>query len=53
MQLHINGIYTAVYTLQEDIDTLYEYMRVLSTQQLNPLIYALLRLGTGQRWNPI
>ena len=38
MQLHINCIYTAVYALKEDIDTLYEYMRVLSTQQLNPLI---------------
>ena len=38
MQLHINRIYTAVYALKEDIDTLYEYMRVLSTQQLNPLI---------------
>ena len=38
MQLHINRIYTAVYALKEDIDALYEYMRVLSTQQLNPLI---------------
>ena len=38
MQLCINHIYTAVYALKEDIDTLYEYMRVLSTQQLNPLI---------------
>ena len=38
MQLRINRIYTAVYALKEDIDTLYEYMRVLSTQQLNPLI---------------
>ena len=37
MQLCINSIYTAVYALKEDIDTL-EYMRVLSTQQLNPLI---------------
>ena len=38
MQLHINRIYTAVYALKEDIDALYEYVRVLSTQQLNPLI---------------
>ena len=38
MQLRINRIYTAVYALKEDIDALYEYMRVLSTQQLNPLI---------------
>ena len=38
MQMHINRIYTAIYALKEDIDTLYEYIRVLSTQQLNPLI---------------
>ena len=38
MQMRINHIYTAIYALKEDIDTLYEYMRVLSTQQLNPLI---------------
>ena len=38
MQMHINRIYTAIYALKEDIDSLYEYMTVLSTQQLNPLI---------------
>ena len=38
MQMRINCIYTAIYTLKEDIDALYEYMRVLSTQQLNPLL---------------
>ena len=38
MQLCINHTYTAVYALKEDIDTLYEYMRVLTTRQLNPLI---------------
>ena len=38
MQMCINHIYTAIYALKEDIDPLYEYMRVLSTQQLNPLI---------------
>ena len=38
MQLRINCIYTAVCALKEDINALYEYMRVLSTQQLNPLI---------------
>ena len=38
MQMRINCIYTAVYALKEDIDSLYEYMRMLSTQQLNPLI---------------
>ena len=38
MQMRINHIYTAIYALTEDMDALYEYMRVLSTQQLNPLI---------------
>ena len=38
MQLCINHIYMAVYALKEDINALYEYMRVLSTQQLNPMI---------------
>ena len=38
MQIRINHIYTAIYALEEDIDALYEYMRVLSIQQLNPLI---------------
>ena len=36
--MHINHIYTAIYALKEDINDLYEHMRVLSTQQLNPLI---------------
>ena len=38
MQMRINCIYTNIYALKEDTDALYEYMRVLSTQQLNPLI---------------
>ena len=38
MQMRINHLYTAIYALKEDIDALYEYMRILSTQQLNPLI---------------
>ena len=38
MQMRINHLYAAIYALKEDIDALYEYMRVLSTQQLNPLI---------------
>ena len=38
MQMRINRIYTAIYALKEDINALYEYLRVLSTQQLNPLI---------------
>ena len=38
MQMHISHLYTAIYALKEDIDALYEYMRVLSTQQLNPLM---------------
>ena len=58
MQLCINCIYTAVYALKEDIDALYEYMRVLSTQQLNPLIippdmlcYVLEQVKDGIRSN--
>ena len=58
MQLQINCIYTAVYVLKEDIDALYEYMRVLSTQQLNPLIippdmlhYVLEQVKDGIRSN--
>ena len=38
MQMRINRIYTAIYALKEDIDSLYEYMRVLATQQLNPMV---------------
>ena len=38
IQMRINWIYTSIFALKEDVDTLYEYMQVLSTQQLNPLI---------------
>ena len=38
MQMRTNHLYIAIYALKEDIDALYEYIRVLSTQQLNPLI---------------
>ena len=38
IQMRINRIYTSIFALKEDVDTLYEYMGVLSTQQLNPLI---------------
>ena len=38
MQMSINHIYTAIYALKEYIDSLYEYMKVLSIQQLNLLI---------------
>ena len=38
MQMRINHLYAAIYALKGDIDALYEYMRVLSTEQLNPLI---------------
>ena len=58
MQLCINHIYTAVYALKEDINALYDYMRVLSTQQLNPLIippdmlrYILEQIKDGIRSN--
>ena len=38
MQMCINHLYTAIYVLKEDIYAFYDYMRVLSTQHLNPLI---------------
>ena len=38
MQMRINQIYTAIYALKEDIDSLYDYMRVLTAQQLNPMV---------------
>ena len=41
MQMCINCIHTAIYALKEDINALYEYMRVLSTRQINPLIIPL------------
>ena len=55
MQMCINRIYTAIYALKEDIDSLYEYMRVLSTQQLNPLIMPpdTLREVLNQVWEGI
>ena len=38
MQMRINWIYTAIYALKEDIDSLFEYMSLLATQQLNPMV---------------
>ena len=38
MQMRVNHIYTAIYALKEDIDSLYEYIQVLASQQLNPLV---------------
>ena len=31
-------IYTSLYALQSDTDSLYEYMRALTSQELNPMI---------------
>ena len=31
-------IYTSLYALQSDTDLLYEYMRALASQELNPMI---------------
>ena len=31
-------VYTSLYVLQSDTDSLYEYMRVLASQELNPMI---------------
>ena len=37
-QMRVNRIYMAIYALKEDIDSLCEYMRVLASQQLSPLV---------------
>ena len=34
-------VYTSLYALQSDTDSLYEYMRALATQELNPMIIPL------------
>ena len=38
MQMLVNQVYTTMYALKEDIDSLYEYMWVLASQRLNPLV---------------
>ena len=38
MQMRVNQMYTSIYALKEDIDSLHEYMRILATQQLNPMV---------------
>ena len=37
-QARIYHVYTSLYALHGDIDSLFEYMRVLATQELNPTI---------------
>ena len=37
-QARIYRVYTSLYALRGDIDSLFEYMRVLATQELNPAI---------------
>ena len=37
-QTRIYHVYTSLYALREDIDSLYEYMRILASQELNPTI---------------
>ena len=37
-QAKIYHVYTSLYALRGDIDSLFEYMRVLATQELNPTI---------------
>ena len=37
-QTRIYHVYTSLYALREDIDALYEYMRILASQELNPTI---------------
>ena len=37
-QARIYHVYTSLYALRGDIDSLFEYMRILTTQELNPTI---------------
>ena len=37
-QARIYRVYTSLYALCEDVDSLFEYMRILATQELNPTI---------------
>ena len=37
-QARIYRVYTSLYALRGDVDSLFEYMRVLATQELNPTI---------------
>ena len=38
MQNHLNRIYSSIHALQFNTDSLYEFMRALSSEQLNPMI---------------
>ena len=37
-QARIYCVYTSLYALHGDIDSLFEYMRILASQELNPTI---------------
>ena len=37
-QARVLRLHTSLYALKGDVDSLYEYMRALATQELNPLI---------------
>ena len=37
-QARVLRLHSSLYALKEDIDSLYEYMRALATQELNPMI---------------
>ena len=37
-QARVLRLHSSLYVFKEDIDSLYEYMRVLASQELNPLI---------------
>ena len=37
-QARIYHVYTSLYALRGDVDSLFEYMRILATQELNPTI---------------
>ena len=37
-QNKLYGVYTSLYALQSDTESLFEYMRALASQELNPMI---------------
>ena len=55
MQMKINHMYTAICALKEDMDALYEYMRMLSTQQLPDYAPRHTQKSTrsSKRWHPL
>ena len=37
IQVYLNRMYSSMYTLKDDVDAFYEYLRLLVTQRLTPI----------------